>query len=117
MKVIIAGGRDFHDFSYLEKCMAKANLNVTEVVSGAAKGVDTLGEQWAKKNNIPVKQFPADWNKNGNSAGPIRNKQMAEYGEVLVALWDYESRGTKNMIDTAKNNGLEVFVFRIRKKS
>jgi hypothetical protein len=113
MKVIIAGCRNFHDYAFLVKCMLKANLNITEIVTGKADGVDALGERWAKENKLPIKEFPADWDKYGKSAGPKRNKQMADYADALIALWDYKSKGTLNMIQNAKENGLECFVFRI----
>ena len=52
--------------------------------------------------------FPADWKKYGKSAGYVRNSEMAEVAESLIAFWDGKSRGTKNMIDIAKNKGLKV---------
>jgi hypothetical protein len=59
-----------------------------------------------------LKRFPADWDTHGRAAGVIRNKQMAEYGDMLIAFWDGESKGTKNMIDTSKKLGLLVYVHR-----
>jgi hypothetical protein len=110
MKTIIAGGRDYRfnqeDWEMLE------GLVITEVVCGGARGADECGRQWAISKGIPVKMFPADWNTNGKAAGCIRNRQMAEYGERLVAFWDGVSRGTKNMIATAEKLGLEVIVAR-----
>ncbi len=50
-------------------------------------------------NNIPVKEMPADWNRYGNSAGPMRNRQMAEYADAAVIIWDGYSRGTRNMVE------------------
>lgn len=112
MKTIIAGSRE--GFTYQDVFLAceQSNYEITEVVSGTARGVDQLGEEWARLNQVPVKKFPADWNKNGKAAGPIRNRQMAEYVEALIALWDGKSRGTKNMIDEATKKGLKVYVYR-----
>jgi hypothetical protein len=59
------------------------------------------------------KRFPADWDRFGRSAGPKRNKQMAEYGDALIAVWDGESRGTKTMIEFARERGLQVYIHRI----
>jgi hypothetical protein len=56
--------------------------------------------------------FPADWKTHGKAAGPIRNRQMAKNAEALIALWDGNSRGTKNMIETATKLGLKVYVKR-----
>ena len=108
MKTIIAGGRDYRfddpDWDILDA------LDVTEVVCGGATGADECGRQWAIDRQIPVKMFPADWKSHGRAAGPIRNRQMAEYGERLVAFWDGKSPGTKNMIETARKLGLEVII-------
>lgn len=98
MKVVIAGSRDITDRMGLVKAIKQSGFEITEVVSGCARGVDKLGEAWARANDIPIKEFPADWNKHGNAAGPIRNAEMAEYADALIVLWDGESKGTKNMI-------------------
>lgn len=98
MKVIVAGTRTFEDYDFLKKVLSEPEYNITELVSGRSKGADQLGERYAKENNIPLKLFPADWENLGRKAGPIRNEQMAEYGDMLIAFWDGESRGTKNMI-------------------
>ena len=112
MKTIIAGGRECVDYRVVSKAMLQFGEEVTEVVSGCARGADTLGEQWARNHSIPIKRFPADWDKHGRGAGYIRNKYMANYADALVALWDGVSRGTANMIEEAKKKGLVVFVYR-----
>ena len=84
-----------------------------EVVSGKARGADTFGEIWANEHGIPVKEFPADWDKFGRSAGPIRNGQMAEYGDALIAFLAPGSKGTKNMIEQAQKKGLFVLVYNL----
>lgn len=112
MKTIIAGSRGCHDF--LEVCKAIKNSGfeneITEIVSGGALGVDQLGEKFAKKFDIPLKVFLADWEKYGKSAGIIRNKEMAKYGDALIAVSWNNSRGTANMIEEAKKAGLKVYV-------
>ena len=72
-------------------------------------------EIYAKENNIPIKFFPALWDQYGKSAGMIRNKQMAEYGDFLLAFWDGKSHGTKNMIKTMKemNKHGKVVIYEI----
>lgn len=115
MKLIIAGGRDFDDYDLLkDRIDFRLNGDYTnlEIVSGTARGADRLGERYAKENNIPIKRFPADWDKYGKSAGYIRNEQMAKYGTMLVAFWDGESRGTKHMIDLAKKYHLPIEIVR-----
>jgi hypothetical protein len=113
MKLIIAGGRNIHDYSLVLSALAESQFQPTEIVSGMALGVDTLAIQYAAENNLPLKEFHADWNQYKRAAGPIRNRQMAEYGDALIAIWDGESRGTKNMIEEATKRGLRVFVKRI----
>lgn len=113
MKVIIAGSRGISDLKEVTLAMFECPFKATEVVSGAARGVDTLGEEWAEKHKIPVTQFPAIWKTNGifdKSAGYKRNLKMAEYADGLVAIWDGNSKGTKHMIDIAKSKGLLVHV-------
>ena len=99
MKVIIAGTRSISDYSLVVQAVKRSGYNITEVVSGCATGVDRLGEQWARANDVPVKEMPADWNRYGNSAGPQRNKAMAEYADAAIVVWDGKSRGTRNMIE------------------
>lgn len=109
MKTIIAGSRKITDYDILEAAIAASGFTITEVISGGAKGVDSLGEWFATKNEIPLKVFPY-LKKYGKAGGPIRNEQMADYAEALIALWDGESRGTAHMINAAKIRGLRVYV-------
>lgn len=112
MKVIIAGGREFNDYDLLKISCDRILIRQTniEIVSGKALGADKLGEVYAKEKGYKIKEFPADWIKYKKGAGPIRNKQMAEYSDGLIAFWDGKSKGTKNMIDLAKNHGLKIKV-------
>jgi len=111
MKTIIAGTTTIKDFDVVKAAIEKSGFEISEVVSGSARGVDSLGELWAKRRNIPVTRFPAEWSRYGRSAGPIRNRQMAEYAEALIAVWNGRSRGTRDMIRQARRNGLKVFIF------
>lgn len=107
MKVVIAGCRYsdveakiiFSDYNLLIDTIEKSGLDITEVVCGMAIGVDRMGEQWARRYNIPIKEMPADWNTYGKGAGPIRNRAMAEYADAAIILWDGKSEGTRNMIN------------------
>jgi len=109
MKTIVAGGRKFNDLVYLTECLKKHNI--TEIVCGKARGADTLGEAYGTINNIPIKEFPASWKKYSYGAGSIRNKQMGDYAEALIAFWDGYSTGTLDMIRYAKKIGLKVTVY------
>lgn len=98
MKVIVAGSRNIDDYKLVVDTINRSGYTITEVVSGCATGVDRLGETWARANNVPIKEMPANWSY-GPKAGPMRNKLMAEYADAAVIIWDGESRGTRNMIE------------------
>lgn len=112
MKVIIAGSRGVVSLSEVAIAVEKSGFAITEEVSGTARGVDKLGEQYANAHGIPVKQFPADWNRYGKSAGYRRNEVMARYADALIAIWDGQSPGTRHMINIARQMGLKVYVHR-----
>lgn len=113
MKTIIAGSRNIKDYETVAQIIKASGFVITEVVSGTAAGVDSLGEAWAQINEGPVKQFPADWKRHGKGAGYIRNSIMADYADALIAIWDGTSKGTNHMIKTAINNGLRVYVGKV----
>lgn len=112
MKVIIAGSRTIFDPSVVSKAVENSQFNgkITEVVCGCAIGIDRLGQQWAISNNIPVKEMPADWNKYGRSAGPLRNAQMANYADAAIIIWDGNSPGSRNMIKEIKKVEKPYFI-------
>jgi len=110
MKVIIAGSRGFKDYALLKQTMNDLDYDVTQVISGTARGADELGEKWAKENNIPVKQYPADWAQHGRKAGYVRNMEMVLIADGLVAFWDGKSRGTSHTINLAKQKNIPVKV-------
>jgi len=100
LKLIIAGSRSIKDYTILQYAIAQTDFSdITEVVSGCARGVDTLGERWAKSANVPIKEFRADWGRFGRGAGKYRNSDMADYCDAAIILWDGESKGTLDMID------------------
>lgn len=81
-----------------------------ELVCGMARGADLLGLQWAKEYRVPWKEFPAEWDLYGRSAGYRRNAEMADYADVLIAFWDGDSKGTKHMIECMKKLKKEVHI-------
>lgn len=111
MKTIVAGSRDITSPAIVRLAIESSGFEVSEIVSGAARGVDSLGEEWGRANKIDVVTFPADWKKHGKAAGPMRNCQMADYADALVAVWDGKSPGTRHMIQEAGRLGLDVFVW------
>lgn len=114
MKTIIAGSRKADlSMSRLMEIVELAGIPITEVVSGHSGNVDLLGERLAEALRLPVAIFTAEWKIHGSSAGPRRNRQMAEYAEALIAVWDGKSRGTLNMIKEATKRELKVYVMQI----
>ena len=104
MKIVIAGSRCYSpkEADRLVEDAAHRFTDAEELVSGSCpSGIDQAGERWAKKYGIPIKRFPADWDRHGRAAGPIRNRQMAEYADYVIVIWDGKSRGAKNMMDLA----------------
>jgi hypothetical protein len=104
MKLAIVGSRTFNDFEYLEESIFN-NLKVdyiTEIVSGGAKGADTLAEIFAKKYELPITIFNADWNTFGKRAGFIRNETIIKNCDFLIAFWNGISKGTKHSINLAR---------------
>lgn len=117
--LIIAGCRTISDSRVLEAAIEEISgmrWMPNEVVSGGEpNGVDRLGELWARMLEIPVRRFPADWDRHGKAAGPLRNRDMAEYVALhdgrLLAIWDGASRGTKDMIDQARIRKVPTFIW------
>lgn len=110
MKLIIAGGRDYV-FTEVDKCKLdelNRSYGITEVVSGGARGADACGEEWARDRGIKVKVFNADWVRYGMPAGPIRNREMAQYADAAV-LFPGE-KGTASMRKEAKRAGIPISV-------
>lgn len=116
MKTIVAGSRELTSLGPVRVAFKRCSWTITEVVSGDARGVDRMGEIVASALGIPVTKFPADWNKYKRAAGHIRNAAMAKYADALIAIWDGESPGTKNMIDTMRKLGKRVYVRTKRKE-
>ena len=115
-RVIIAGTRTFNNYtllsSYADKLLAakRAAGECIVIVSGHCTGADLLGEKYAVERGYMVEVYEAQWQLYGRAAGPMRNREMAEVSDALIAFWDGVSRGTKNMIDEARACGLAVRV-------
>jgi len=116
MKLIVAGPRDYFDAdkfnAALDKFVEEHGLPEL-LIQGGAKGVDCMAYQWGMKNGILVNTVNADWKQYGPRAGPLRNAQMADVGDTLFAV-DHKTRGTGNMIRTARKKGLKVFTIDLR---
>ena len=109
MKLIIAGGRDyvFSATDCIRLNSLSKQISIDEVVSGCAKGADRNGEIWAASLEIPIKRFPADWDKYGKQAGFIRNSEMAQYADAVVLFPG--GKGTDHMWRTAMGHKLKIY--------
>lgn len=117
-KVAVVGSRDYYNKqesrAIINRVLDEIGLThqEIEIVSGLARGADTLGEEFAYDFNIRFHPFPADWDKFGKAAGYIRNGEMAQVSDYVIAFWDGKSRGTKNMIQSSYTSyGCEVWIW------
>lgn len=118
-KVIVAGSREFNNEEVLSRELCDLLLKpisaieplvLIEVVSGGDIGDDRMGEVFARRNNIPVRKFPIDWETHGKSAGYIRDVEMADYADELIVFWDGKSSDTKNMIWQAEKRKMKTTI-------
>lgn len=110
--LIIAGSRGIEDYNALLGLVADVTEDqmITKVISGGAKGVDSMAPKIAEVLDVPFEEHPADWSQHGRGAGIVRNIEMAQNGHCLAALWDGKSKGTGHMILEAHKHGLAVYV-------
>lgn len=100
MIAAIIGSRGFNDYALFTKKLK--DFEITEVISGGAKGADSLAEAWCIQNEIPITIILANWNKYGKAAGFVRNKEIVEKSQVVIAFWDGFSKGTEHSINIAR---------------
>ena len=114
-KIIVCGSREFNDYKFLKDKLNfyLKDLGKIEIVSGCAKGPDTLAIGYAEEYGYKLWRFPPDWKHFGNSAGMVRNKMMAEFSTHCIAFWDGKSTGTHNMIKVAQDMKLKVRLIKI----
>jgi len=112
MKLAIIGGRSFDDYELVCETLEEYKERVTLVISGGAKGADTLGEKWANDNNIETLIFKPDWKKYGKKAGHLRNTDIIENCDMCVAFWDGISTGTYDSIKKTKKYNKELLIIK-----
>ena len=112
MKLIIAGSRSITKTPDELHLIIETLFGdmVSEVISGTSRGVDQSGEAYAEKYCIPLVKMPADWDRYGKRAGPIRNRNMATYADAVLVLYDGKSKGSRSMITEALNAGIKLYV-------
>lgn len=115
LKVVIFGGRGFDDYALMRsKCdfFIGSKYGKIIIVVGKAKGADALAEKYAKEKGYEIREFYAEWDLYGLSAGPIRNGLMADYADAGIGFWDGKSSGTKNMIEQMKKRNKPLRIVR-----
>ena len=119
-RVVIAGCRDYNNYEkarlFIDRCISNiVKDNNIIIVSGGAQGAYTIGERYAKEKGFKIERYPADWEKYGRSAGPRRNKQMAEISDYVICFWNGKSKGTKSLIDFTKraNKPLRIIYYNL----
>ena len=109
MKSAVVGSRTFNSYNYLKKVLQ--SLEITAIISGGARGADTLARQYALENKIHLTEILPNWNLHGKSAGFKRNIEIVNKCEQLVAFWDGQSKGTKYSIELAQDKNKPVYIF------
>jgi predicted Rossmann fold nucleotide-binding protein DprA/Smf involved in DNA uptake len=100
MKIAVIGSRNFNDYELLKTVLK--NYSPTCIISGGAKGADSLAVQYAHENKIELTIFKPEWGKYGKGAGLKRNQLIINNCDMVIAFWDNISKGTKNSIDIAR---------------
>ncbi len=108
MKILVCGGRDFNDEEMVASILSRYVFKGDILIHGGSSGADRLAGDWAKKNDIEVEVYPADWHRYGKSAGPIRNGQMLSVGKPNLVVAFPGGRGTEDMIRQAYAAGVLV---------
>lgn len=110
-RVLVCGGRDYNDYDTLKTVLSALQIDrggFSALIHGAAKGADTQAGIYAERHLIPVASFPADWQKDGRAAGPIRNARMLKEGKPDLVIAFPGGRGTADMVRQARKSGIEV---------
>ncbi len=106
MKVAVVGSRDLSVINLGEYLPKKT----TEIVSGGAKGIDTVAREYALANSIKLTEFLPDYKIYKHGAPLKRNLEIIEYADIVIAFWNGTSKGTKFVIDNCNKMGKKVVV-------
>lgn len=117
MKIIVAGSRDVFEYDLLKSFMVKIckKYDITHVISGKAKGMDSCGEFWAVEHGIPIIDMPADWSQ-GRKAGPLRNIDMLKVADIILVIKRTNSRGSEHMSSIARSSGKPTYIYDVDTK-
>lgn len=100
----VVGSRGFNNYPLLKRTIDKLRetTKVVRIVSGGARGADTLGERYAREHQIETLIYKPDWDRHGRRAGVLRNEDIVEAADLVLAFWDGKSPGTRNTIGRAR---------------
>ena len=114
----IVGSRTFHNYAHLERVIdqVRKNIKVRCIVSGGAKGADTLAKRYAVANKIEYVEKKPDWEKYGKGAGFERNADIVDCADHVIAFWDSESHGTAHSIGLARESKKLLMVVEYKRK-
>lgn len=107
----IIGSREFTNYNKLKKCLIPYRKYMTKIVSGGAKGADTLAKKYAEENKIPFVEFLPDYGNDGKQAPLIRNTYIVKTSDIIIAFWNLESNGTRHTLKTAKASEIPYIIF------
>ena len=114
MKIAIVGGRNFKDYesmkTTLELFFEENNISCSSVISGGARGADTLAEKFAEENSLEMIVFKPDYEKFGRAATLKRNTQIIENADTVFAFWNGLSRGTYDSIKKAEKLSKKLII-------
>jgi hypothetical protein len=112
MRVLVCGARDYTDASTLwgalDTIRREAHHDTMVVIQGGAHGADQIAREWCRSRHVPYDNYPADWDKHGKSAGPIRNQRMIDQGKPDLVVAFPGGRGTADMVRRAQAAGVPV---------
>lgn len=115
MRLLVCGGRDFEDWDLFKDSMTELVKDVDHVIiSGRAKGADTMAQAWAKYRGYQFEGYLADWEAYGKAAGHMRNKRMLDEGHPDLVIAFPGGKGTANMVEQATKAGVKVINVRHR---
>ena len=120
MRVAIVGSRGVTDYDLIEQAVSRSGFLITSIISGGARGADTLALRYAWAHGYwpdRWEEFLANWTKYGKVAGRIRNGQMADEADAIIAVWDGESAGTAHMIECGLQRKLPTYIYNLVKLS
>lgn len=110
----IVGSRSFNNYYIVYKTLKRYLPEKALIVSGEAKGADTLAQIYALQNGYMFDAYPAKWEQYGRSAGMKRNVDMIQNSDNVIAFWDGNSPGTKNFIDLAKKRNMPCIIIDVQ---